>query len=290
MRAPGGGASCLGLGRPASGALPPPTTRPFGCAAGAHYPLAVGAGSAGVGTRHRPHSARSCVLAWRAVGAAQGRPGGGALAWVWGVRGRALSQPRPLVLSGVRPGPTTHWLRVRGLQAWGPITNPTARALTSWLCALGGQHEGARGGRLLSGRGGMGKGPLPPPTFRPFGVVAGARFPLAVVAVCGPWGPALLGTFCCAAVCCVLCALPGFAPSGGRCGSAPVLRAVVVAGGVPLCRASWPRVGAPHPVRSRRSRCSGRLFCRRVAFPPPPGGLAPPALLGGCAGQAEAGR
>ena len=57
MRLPGGGASCLGVGRPGSGALPPPTTRPFGRAAGAHYPLAVGAGGTSVGTRHQPHSA-----------------------------------------------------------------------------------------------------------------------------------------------------------------------------------------------------------------------------------------
>ena len=67
---PGGGASCLAVGRPGSGALRPPITRPFGRAAGAHYPLAVGAGGAGVGTRHQPHSARSCELALRAVGAA----------------------------------------------------------------------------------------------------------------------------------------------------------------------------------------------------------------------------
>ena len=70
MRVPGGGASCLGVGRLGSGALPPPTTRPFGRAAGAHYPLAVVGRSAGVGTRHQPHSARSCELALRAVGAA----------------------------------------------------------------------------------------------------------------------------------------------------------------------------------------------------------------------------
>ena len=65
---------------------------------------------------------------------------------MWGVRGRAISHPRPVVLSGVRPGPTTHWLWVRGMRAWGPVTNPTARALASWLCALWGRHEGARGG------------------------------------------------------------------------------------------------------------------------------------------------
>ena len=70
MRVPGGGASCLGVWRPGSGALPPPTTRPFGRAAGAQYPLAVVAGGAGTGTRHQPHSARSCELALRAVGAA----------------------------------------------------------------------------------------------------------------------------------------------------------------------------------------------------------------------------
>ena len=103
---------------PGSGALPPPTTRPFGRAAGPHYPLAVGVGGAGVGTRHQPHSARSGELALRAVGAARGRPGGAPPAWVWGVRGRALSQPRPLVRSGVRPGPTTHWPWVRGVRAW----------------------------------------------------------------------------------------------------------------------------------------------------------------------------
>ena len=70
MRMPGGGASCPGVVRPGSGAVPPPTTRPFGRVAGAHYPLAVGAGGAGVGTRHQPYSALSCGLALRAVGAA----------------------------------------------------------------------------------------------------------------------------------------------------------------------------------------------------------------------------
>ena len=69
-RAFGGGASCLGAGRPGSGALPAPTSRPFGRAAGAHYQLAVDARGAGAGIRHQPHSARSCELALRAVGAA----------------------------------------------------------------------------------------------------------------------------------------------------------------------------------------------------------------------------
>ena len=68
MRVPGGGR--LLPGRPRLGALQPPTARPSGRAAGAHYPLCVGAGGVGVGIRHQPHSARSCELALRAVGAA----------------------------------------------------------------------------------------------------------------------------------------------------------------------------------------------------------------------------
>ena len=219
-RLPGGGASCLAVGRPGSGALPrptarplgraagahhslavgaggaavetrylthsarscelplravraargrprgarlawvwvvrgralshPPTARPFGRAAGAYYPLAVGAGGAGVGTRHQPHSARSCELALRAVGAARGHPGGAPLALVWVVRRRALSQPRPPGLGGVRLKTATHWLWVRGLRAWGPVTNPTARALASWLGALLGRLEGTREGAPLA--------------------------------------------------------------------------------------------------------------------------------------------
>ena len=86
---------------------------------------APGEVNAGVGTRHQPHRARSCELASRAVGAARGCPGEAPLAWVSGLRGQALCHPRQVVLWGVRPGPTTHWLWVRGLRAWGPVTNPT---------------------------------------------------------------------------------------------------------------------------------------------------------------------
>ena len=230
MWVPGGGR--LLPGRPGAGALPPPTARPLGRAAGAHYPLAVGAGGAGVGTHHQPHRARSWEPALRCCsggmrvpggGASSlgvGRPGYGALRtpdhsssrlcgpgpttnWLWvrgvrawgpvtnptaralaswlcalwgrhvgalgggasclGVRGGALSHPQPPVLWGVRPGPTTHWLWVRGVRAWGPVTYPTARALASWLCALWGRHEGMRGGRLspACGASGFGRSPIP---------------------------------------------------------------------------------------------------------------------------------
>ena len=130
-----------------------------------------------MGTRHQPHNARSCELALRAVGAARGRPGGAPLAWAWGVRGRALSHPQPLVLWGVLPGPTTHWLWVRGVRAWGPVTDPTACALASRLCALWGRHEGAGRGRLLPGRGASGVGRSPTPDRPSFGACGGGPLP-----------------------------------------------------------------------------------------------------------------
>ena len=98
----------------------------------------------------------------------------------------------------------------------------------------------------------------------------------------------LLGTCSCAVVWCVLCALSGFAAPGGRCCLAPVrvpwLWPAACLSGVPRGPA-WCAV--PRPVRS--------LSVLRLAFSTPwclspPRGLAPPALLGGCAGHAEAGR
>ena len=89
----GGAASCLGVELPGLGALPPAAACPLGRAARAHYPLAVGGGAAGVGTRPLTYSALSSELVLRLVGAAQGRSGGAPLALVWGVRGQALSHP-----------------------------------------------------------------------------------------------------------------------------------------------------------------------------------------------------
>ena len=214
--------SCLGVGRPGSGALPPPTTHPFGRAAGAHYPLVVGAGSAGVGSRHGPRRARSCKLALPLWGRHEGAPGGRRLPGC-GVSRVGRSPTPDHFFSGVHPGPTTHWLWVRGVRAWGPVTNPTGRALASWLCALLGRHEATGGGASCLRVGRPGKGTLPAPTSRPFGRASGARFLLAVGAVCGPGGPAVLGIFSRAGVRRVLCVLPGFAAPSGRCGLAPVL-------------------------------------------------------------------
>ena len=70
MRVPGGGASCLGVGRPGSGALPLPNARPLGGLPRSTTHWLWVRGGAGVGTRDQPHRARSCELALRSVEAA----------------------------------------------------------------------------------------------------------------------------------------------------------------------------------------------------------------------------
>ena len=138
---------------------------------------------------------------------------------------------------------------------------------------------------LVVGR--PGSGALPPPTTCPFERAAGARFPLAVGAVCGRGGPAVLGTLSGAAVRRVLCALAGFAAPGGRCGLAPVL---VLWLWLAACLSGVPR----GPALVRRSSSGPVTFGAPVGFPvalvPSPRGLSPPALLGGCTGHVEAGR
>ena len=200
MRVPGGGASCLGVGRAGTGALPPPTSRPFGRAAGALYPLAVGAGVAGVGTRHQPHSARSCVLWGRHEG---GRGGASCL----GVgRPGTCALPPPTSCPFGRAAGAHYPLAVN---AGGAGVGTRLQPHSARSCVLLGLHEGARGGRLLPGCGASGvrRSPTPDhPFFR----------------ACGR-GPAVLGTLSRAAVRRVFCALPGFAAPVGRCGLAPVL-------------------------------------------------------------------
>ena len=110
------------------GRSPTPDRPSFGRAAGARYPLDVGAGDVLVGTRHQPDSARSCELVLRVVGRHEGARGGGVpLAWVWGVWGWALSHARPRILGGGC-----------GMQAWRPgfLGCFFRAALRRVLCAL----------------------------------------------------------------------------------------------------------------------------------------------------------
>ena len=232
----------LGVGRPGSGALPPPSACPLGGLSGPTTHWLWVRGGAGVGTHHQPHSPCSCELALRAVEAARGRPGGGRLLPGCGASGvgrssnpgcppsgRAAATHYPLAVgaggcgrgdpsptpqrallraggarcgggtrapgggasclgvgrpgSGALPPPTARPLGglpsplptgcgCGGVRAWGPVTNPTARALASWLCALWGRQEGARGGRLLPGCGASGIGRSPAPDCPPSGRAA----------------------------------------------------------------------------------------------------------------------
>ena len=326
-RAPGWAASCLHVGRPGLGALPPPTARPLGvrpgtaarwhwvrgmcawgpvtnptaralarwlCALWGQHEGAQGGPSlpacgasrvgrspkpdrpslgvcpgrathwlcvrpyGGVETRHRPHRARSCELALRCGGGTTA-PGGGARCLRVGRPGLS-ALPRPTAcLWSVRPGPATGWLWVRGVGAWGPVTNPTACNLASWLCALWGRQEGARGGVPLACICGVRGCAL-----------SDARLP--VPGACGRWPATHWLLVRCAGVGGWLSlALSPVLRFAVCCARFPELRhpAAVVAWHLSVClgcgrrRASLACLVAPREpprlARSGRSRCSGRL-------------------------------
>ena len=127
----------------------------LGRAARAGCPFSLGAGGAGVGGCHQPHSTRPCELALRAVGAARGRPGGGGASFLH-ERRLALGTlpPRIACHSGAWPGPAARFRCAGGPRVLGSVTNPRAYVLASWHCALWGCQEGApEGAPLASVRG-----------------------------------------------------------------------------------------------------------------------------------------
>ena len=186
MRVSGGGCLLPWCGVSGVGRSPTRDHSSFRACARGPLPTGCGCGGAGVGTRHQPHSARFCELALHAVGAAQGRPGGAALAWVWGARGRELSHPRPLVLSRVRPGPITHCLWVRGGAGVGTRHQPHRARSCEFALRAWGAARGPRGGRLLPGCGASGVGCSRTPDCPSFG--ACGRGPLPTGCGCGGCG------------------------------------------------------------------------------------------------------
>ena len=172
----------------------------------------------------------------------------------------------PPLLAGFR---CRWWWAVPATPGWGPLA-----AVVCVLCLAG---LGRFVFLLCLAPSGLGL-PLSLPLLLPFLVGWGLW--------CVGW--LLPGTCSCAVVRCVLCVLSGFVAPGGRRCLAPVrvpwLWPAACLSGVPRGPA-W--CAAPRPVRS--------LSVLRSAFPTPwclspPRELAPPALLGGCAGHAEAGR
>ena len=177
---PGGGRLLPGCGASGVGRCPSPRRPSMGQAAGARSPFSVGTGGVGVGIRHQPYSSRSCELALRAVGAAHERPEGDLFPGC-GASGVGRSpSPSPLSM-GQAAGPAARFPWAGRVRVWEPITNPTASALASWLCAAWGRHMGARGGTSFLGVRRPGLGALPSPAARPWGRRPGpaARFPLA---------------------------------------------------------------------------------------------------------------
>ena len=220
---PSGRVAGAGVGRPGSGALPPPTARPLGGLPGPVWGvrgrtlsqprlLALWAGcrgpcgASGVGRSPTPN----CQPSGRAAGAGVGCPGsdalpaptasplGGLLGPVWGVRGRTLSHLRLPALwagfrgrcgaSGVGRSPTPDCPpsgRAAGASVGCPgsdaLPPPTARPLGGLPVPVWGVRGRARSQpRLLAlrraagaGVGRPGSGALPPPTARPLGGLPG---------------------------------------------------------------------------------------------------------------------
>ena len=187
MRVMGG---CLlpGCGASGVGRSPTPGCPPSGRAAGAHYPLAVGAGGCGRGDPSSTPQRALLRAGLARCGGGTRPPGGGASCLGVGCPGSvALPPPAARPLGGL-PGRTTHWLWVRGGAGVGTRHQPhSARS-----SVLRGRHEGARGGRLLPGCGASGIRTSPTPDCPPSGRAAGAHYPLAVGAGgCGRGDPSL---------------------------------------------------------------------------------------------------
>ena len=242
MRAPGGGASCLGVGRPGSGALPPPTARPLGGLPGPTTHWLWVRGGAGVGTLHQPHSARFCVLWGRPEGARGGHllPGCGAS----GVERSRTPTARPL---GGLPGPTTHWLWVRGDAGVGTRHQPhSARS-----CVLWGRHEGARGGAPLASVWGVRGRALSHPRLPAFW--AGCRGPLPTGCGCGgvrAWGAVTNPTARALACCGGGMRVPGGGHLLPGCGASGVGRSPT-----PDCPPSGRAAGAHYPLAVGAGGC-----------------------------------
>ena len=125
-RAPGGGVFCPGVGRPGMGALPRRTTRPWGVRPGpvTHWLWVGGVWAWGPATYTTARA--GCA---RCGGGTRAPGGGGGVSCLGVGRPGFGTLPRPTTRPwGVRPGPFTHWLWVRGLWAWGSATYPWARA------------------------------------------------------------------------------------------------------------------------------------------------------------------
>ena len=170
---------------------------------------------------------------------------------MWGVRGRALSRPRlPAIWAGCW-GPLPTGCGCGGVRAWGPVTNPKARTLASWLCALWGRHEGAQGGASCLAVGLPGSGALPPPPASPLGGLLGPTthwlWVRGVAGGCGRGDPSPTPQRALLRAGFARCGGGTRAPGGGRllpgCGASGVGRSPT-----PDCPPSGRAAGAHYPL------------------------------------------
>ena len=138
MRVPRGGSSCLGVGLPGWGALPPPTARPLGGLPGPTYPLAVSAGGCGRGDQSQAPQRALLRAGFARCGGGMRVPGGGASCLGVGRPESGALPPRTARPLGGLPGPTTHWRWLRGVAGMGTCHQPhSARSCELALCAVG---------------------------------------------------------------------------------------------------------------------------------------------------------
>ena len=147
---PGGGASCLGVGRQGLGALPRPTAHPWGVRPGPAIQTPLVRGVLARGPVTIP-TACSCEMALRAVGAAPGQPGGGApLACVLGVQGWAISHVQPPVLEACGRGLPPSGCGCGGLGRGSPSLTPQRALLRACFGHFGAARGRPRGGGPLA--------------------------------------------------------------------------------------------------------------------------------------------
>ena len=96
MRVPRGGRLLPGCEASGVGRSPTPDCPPSGRAAGAHYPLAVGAGGCSCGDPSQTPQRALLRAGFASCGGGMRVPGGAPLAWVWGAGvGRSLTPDCP---------------------------------------------------------------------------------------------------------------------------------------------------------------------------------------------------
>ena len=233
--------------------------KPPALGASGRGPSSTGLGCGGCGCGDRSQTPQGALLRAgfaRCGGGTRVPPGGASLAWGSGVCSLALSNAQTPVL-----GTCGRCLLPTGCGCgWCRRGDPSPIQRLALLRAGLARCQGAHGGEAAAW-----VWDFPRPTAGPWGVRSGPTIHWLMGAVCGRGDSACPGSFSCAEVRRVLCALPRLAAPGGRCCLVPVL--------VPwwwpaACFSSVPR--GPALVRRAssglRSWCSGRLSHRRGAF------------------------